>query len=229
MEIHSAIARWESEGERSRKCNNLANDTASSSRSRRCATATILFRPAQQQQTLTTKVWTCTAGLRFSRWFITACCCWKNRAGPGGDQRMRSRTRSTRYGDRQARRGRCGFPTRRSRWWKIGRPHSGLFIARKAASPGCKCAKCLRRSGRSGCSLAGNCHRELRLLFALLLLPPGELGLLLVVGKLIVASHARIAFLLAVRPDPSHWGRDSVPRAEIASGRALLREDGVAR
>jgi hypothetical protein len=32
-------------------------------------------------------------------------------------------------------------------------------------------------------------------LFALLFLPTGELGLLLVVGNLIVASHARIAFL----------------------------------
>jgi hypothetical protein len=31
-------------------------------------------------------------------------------------------------------------------------------------------------------------------LFALLFLPTGELGLLRVVGNLIVASHARIAF-----------------------------------
>jgi hypothetical protein len=39
------------------------------------------------------------------------------------------------------------------------------------ASAGCKCARCLGRSGRRGYSLAGNCHRELRL-FVRAALPP---------------------------------------------------------
>jgi hypothetical protein len=67
----------------------------------------------------------------------------------------------------------------------------------KRGSAGCKYARSLQHSGRYGCSLTDNCHRGIRLFVCARVLKARALALLLVIGKPVVASHARIALLQA--------------------------------